>query len=861
MSGLHKLKTMLPLNAGKLELTPSSREKLDGYFRRFCEGENGRRYGVTPVLFACHASFPLLLSPGLANLIWLNFKNFTVQKDGHAEAELQNIDSVTVSDFLLSPLVRPVAARQYEVIPDIRAYLLYLLKDGRWFNLYGITSVGSTRLQELAQFLLQYVDDKMAQTENNASGFLEVNRWAALAYLQPDALALHMSKALKENLDSSNELGQLRLNLLMDRFDAQYELDIQKEGVPAKAFINLHTYSKANKAILFEQEMNVISDKFNGIEDEFIGQKNSSTALVELPVLPTVGQRLKRKKNKVQRMLSLLIGIDKYADPALNILKGCVTGAKQIEGILQGLNKEQFDTQHLILLPDAEATYQNILSAIQQSLSNANTEDIFLIYFSGHAEYTFRQNRIFPFDYSEKNSINAISNAAFYDIITAANTKKCQTVFILDSHTGYYKWIDDTGIFLGGVHKTMQMERPYKEFPASAFLKSLIEIIHHTDNKITNRDIYLWLKFKMANDFENVNETPVMLTARENLDNYFLTKTPAGQHNYSLIAFNNQTSSWQLVAEDFRVPLLSRQAWVYDYSAIAPGETGRGELFQREGIVLFGGETDSLSKEDIYKINVAKNPLITLVYWYGKQHLAIATTLGEELSKLKFDHFFQWQMLQPSIEGIDSESQIERGTKHERELVITIEGNSDAYFFRTTYHVSGPSSAEYLMLSWITPTEALLIESIKKFNGYMYFKSITLPEYLNSSRLQLDILYQWQTNPERTAYQSASIPLHLDNRSFTIHSGKISFYPLNLILQSREEDTLYYDLYIVVSDFTIQRISAGGDNKIENNSAVTVTMNDPKLFDKILSNNLGAEIKILLSRDPIRYEFLQTGIN
>ena len=236
---------MLPINAGTLYLSKTSSEMLDQFFYRYCS-VNRDDIRLGHLIYACHASFPLLLSPDLANLIWLNFKNY------NANNSIQTIDRIAVSDFLLSPLVRPVAGKQYEVVPEIRSYLLYLLKDSRWFNAYGVAEFKTDRLQNLANFLRQYLSDRKSQKENNATGFREVNEWAALAYLDPDALALRIAEALKKSMVKQNEIGQLRLNVLMDRVGQQYELDIHdKQNEKPELFINLHKIGNANRLRIF----------------------------------------------------------------------------------------------------------------------------------------------------------------------------------------------------------------------------------------------------------------------------------------------------------------------------------------------------------------------------------------------------------------------------------------------------------------------------------------------------------------------------------------------------------------------------------------------------------------------------------
>ena len=55
-----------------------------------------RRFGAQHLHLACHAAFPLLITPKLLNLIHINFLS------------RENIPWIAESDFLLSPLCRPV---------------------------------------------------------------------------------------------------------------------------------------------------------------------------------------------------------------------------------------------------------------------------------------------------------------------------------------------------------------------------------------------------------------------------------------------------------------------------------------------------------------------------------------------------------------------------------------------------------------------------------------------------------------------------------------------------------------------------------------------------------------------------------
>ena len=53
---------MLPAKAGAPHLSPASRDKLDAFYQRLCEGVNGQRYGLGAMVYACDAAFPLVLA-------------------------------------------------------------------------------------------------------------------------------------------------------------------------------------------------------------------------------------------------------------------------------------------------------------------------------------------------------------------------------------------------------------------------------------------------------------------------------------------------------------------------------------------------------------------------------------------------------------------------------------------------------------------------------------------------------------------------------------------------------------------------------------------------------------------------------
>ncbi len=142
-----------------------------------------RRFGTQHLHLACHAAFPLLLTPELLNLIHINFR------------ELEHIPWIAESDFLLSPLCRPVdeTSGLFEVEPGIQQVLLAELEH----------QFGRRRPFELANFLLAYIANKPDWKEQ--AHVMRTHQWIAQAYLDPDTVIQEMNNLLEQSISSQNE--------------------------------------------------------------------------------------------------------------------------------------------------------------------------------------------------------------------------------------------------------------------------------------------------------------------------------------------------------------------------------------------------------------------------------------------------------------------------------------------------------------------------------------------------------------------------------------------------------------------------------------------------------------------------------
>lgn len=159
--------------------SPSTLSPLEAYEALMLFAQ---RRGEGALRLAMHAAVPQSFRPDLLHLLKLNF----LPRELH--------DASTEADVLFSPLCEEVGRGYFEFGPHARTLLLD--------NLAANYAADRTpRIRRVANFLLHYVE----QMERRAAGgldrlwrdYLEVQRWVALAFLDPDEAARQLAAALK----------------------------------------------------------------------------------------------------------------------------------------------------------------------------------------------------------------------------------------------------------------------------------------------------------------------------------------------------------------------------------------------------------------------------------------------------------------------------------------------------------------------------------------------------------------------------------------------------------------------------------------------------------------------------------------
>ncbi|MDJ1177538.1 tetratricopeptide repeat protein [Roseofilum sp. BLCC_M91] len=151
-----------------------------------------RKFDQPHLFLAAHAALPLALTPDLLYRIWVNF-----QRD--LEGKSCKIPWIAVSDLLLSSLCDEVGYELFEMEDTIRHELLQKLSQNQ--------------RQQVAAFLLQYVQADLKSRDSYYREFAQSQSWAAQAYLHPEKaielLADAINTAYRENPDDLMRLTTL----------------------------------------------------------------------------------------------------------------------------------------------------------------------------------------------------------------------------------------------------------------------------------------------------------------------------------------------------------------------------------------------------------------------------------------------------------------------------------------------------------------------------------------------------------------------------------------------------------------------------------------------------------------------------
>jgi hypothetical protein len=158
----------------------------------------GRKAGRVRLLLLLHACVPQSFRADLLNLLKVNFVG--------AEA---GADLTIDADVIVSDLVHPAAAGYYRLDPEVRRHGLALL-DATYREQKERRSV------QVARFMLAYAEslERRGSVSLDAmlSEYLAVQRWVALAFIDPAAAAQAFARAIQESTQHATVAARFRLS-------------------------------------------------------------------------------------------------------------------------------------------------------------------------------------------------------------------------------------------------------------------------------------------------------------------------------------------------------------------------------------------------------------------------------------------------------------------------------------------------------------------------------------------------------------------------------------------------------------------------------------------------------------------------
>ncbi|WP_144874811.1 formylglycine-generating enzyme family protein, partial [Hyella patelloides] len=155
------------------------------------------RFGKAHLDLACHAAFPLALTPELLYCLRENFPPKVKDK----------APWIAVNDILLF-LCDPVGFELYEFQPEVRHELLVILKQ----------NFGEKRLRELSDFMVTYISEKLKTNYRADEDLGAAPHWTALAYVKPEEAVNKIAEKLKEALEKQNSNDLVRLTPYLETY-------------------------------------------------------------------------------------------------------------------------------------------------------------------------------------------------------------------------------------------------------------------------------------------------------------------------------------------------------------------------------------------------------------------------------------------------------------------------------------------------------------------------------------------------------------------------------------------------------------------------------------------------------------------
>ncbi|MEM8908094.1 MAG: hypothetical protein AAGD05_09640, partial [Bacteroidota bacterium] len=307
-------------------------------------GEFQMSFSTGHYALACQAALPVALT---ADLLYAIRNHFPQDLAGQS----LEIPWIAVADVLLN-LCQEVSPEMYQMEQHTRQLLLEELEMDVRFHI----SPSNSRLIELSQFLVAYIQPYLYSSNPYRRVFAESQYWAALVYLHPPQAATLMAQAMSTAQQNDNVLEQIRIKLLLDNFQSKNQ-----------ELAKLQQYATANAASLHEKPeqvqaaLSTLEFSAEGIEiaDVVLPIPEYGAIPVEVNSIDSTNDPDSNTDSAtttaVQNVYVLLVGVNIYAQ---NVppLAGTHNDVQLLQEYLQN-NLQENVNLHTHLLLNEQATY------------------------------------------------------------------------------------------------------------------------------------------------------------------------------------------------------------------------------------------------------------------------------------------------------------------------------------------------------------------------------------------------------------------------------------------------------------------------------------------------------------------------
>jgi hypothetical protein len=542
---------ILPGNFPRKVLSDADRYRVEGYYQRFVETYY-REYQFGHFIFAGYAAVPTLLTPDLLYKIWQNFGEY------NWGSQAQRIHRIAVADLLLSPLCREVGYELYEMLPEIRMSFLGWLKnesDNKGSKGHGIRTP-----EDIARFTTEYHAKPNPGLLRFGEGYNLRQGHGSLVFHDHAQLQHLLTAQLRQSIQDGEQDKTLELldfwAKSADQLERIYKNDGSKEIQPflqnaslATAWKNLIQQDEAAFVGRFEQDArlrNLLTDT----EEGGIRVEMPLTTARQVEALPKA------------RLYAVLVGIDQYASPSIQPLRGCVLDIEGFAGLLPELSAQKQLQPDIRSLSDAHATYANVIQAFDL-LDAARDGDYFLFYFAGHShsEAGMSTGRQFVLHDSRTGEVGDLSQGWIEErVFPVLQQRAVQCIFIIDTHEVKEATMKSALLRLplrknaeslrGGLlllNATSLGENAQELLNGGVFSVTLREVLRESGAALSYGGLMESVRLRMRS-LENNKQTPY-LEAFPSLagENLFLSDKREGRQSYKIV-FDAERRAWILEA-------------------------------------------------------------------------------------------------------------------------------------------------------------------------------------------------------------------------------------------------------------------------------------------------------------------------